>query len=103
MISSIDRGDSLRLTHQDFRRALTWLQETEVNMEAIFNVASTVDAHMQDELVAWLVANGPATQPTLIRRAARMLPQYSVEKTINLLALAGRIEKQDDGTFVALG
>lgn len=102
MVHSVAHGDNLTLTADDYRGALFWLREAELNMDAIFGAAGTVDSQLQDEFIAWLAGHGPATQSQVIRQATRMFPGHAVLKVIDLLALAGRIKK-DDEEFRATG
>lgn len=99
MVASVNRGGDLVLRADDFRSALFWLGEAEMTMPAIFEAgASSVDARAMDELVDWLrTQKGPVPQHRLIHRATRLFPLHAVTKVIDLLHLAGRIQKSNDG------
>ena len=96
MVHSVDRGSDLVLSRSDFDGALHWLREAELNMDAIFSQASTVETSQHDELVTWLAEHGVATQNQLLRRASRIFPSHAVLKVVDLLIMSGRIEKDGD-------
>lgn len=101
MVHAVDKNDSLRLTATDFKAAVAWINEAELGMEKIFNVAATVDAQLQDEVVAWLRGKGSVTQTQLVHKASRLFPGYAVLKVIDLMVYAGRIAKDEDGIWTA--
>lgn len=59
MISSIDRGNRLELTKQDFNNAMFWLLEAEAEMSKIFTTGSaTQDSAAFDEVVHFVQKHG---------------------------------------------
>ena len=104
MVYAIDRGNTLRLLEEDFFRARKWLEEAEVVMANIFEEGTQhLDARLMDELVDWLRRQGKVTQARLVHQTSRSFPNYAVVKVIDLLAMSGRIEKDEKGMFSVTG
>ena len=62
-----------------------------------------LDARLMDELVDWLRRQGKVTQARLVHQTSRSFPNYAVVKVIDLLAMSGRIEKDEKGMFSVTG
>jgi hypothetical protein len=104
MISSVDRGDSLTLTVEDFDRATGWLFEAEAEMPAIFEEGIVhVDTAGQDELAYYIKSfNGKLIGHHQIQRKAMTLMSiHAVTKTIAAFVEAGMLVKvsQDPRTM----
>lgn len=95
MVSAIDRGNDLQLLAEDFHRAREWLTEAEREMPKIFEAGIVhADSLGMDELVAWIARQKkPVPHYTIVRRASRLFPNYSVMKVFDLLVLSGQIMK----------
>ena len=71
MVASIDRGNDLTLTVEDFNTAMTWLLEAEFTMSSIFKEGSIVpDSRTMDE-VAHMVKEKGTVSEHLIRNFLR--------------------------------
>ena len=97
IISAIDRGPNLRLLAEDFRRALLWLEEAEVNMQTIFTEgASHIDMQVQDEVIDWLRRQGkPIPEHRLTHEIAKRVPAHAVLKVKDIMWLSGRLEMDE--------
>lgn len=59
MVASVDRGNDLTLTKDDFNKAMGWLLEAEQNMPLIFETgAGSVDSKAMDEIMYFVRAAG---------------------------------------------
>lgn len=102
MVHSVDRGNSLVLDADDFHMAMKWLGEAELNMEAVFSEARSLDAQGIAEVISWLeTKRAGVTQEQLVRRVSQIFPGHAVLKIIDLMAMSGQIEKDDNKRFSA--
>ena len=95
MVSSIDRGNTLRITAADFNRATNWLHEAEAFMPDIFRAGAVgADSRALDEIHHHVVASdrGKGVSETSIVNFARgLIPIHSVGRVIQVLENAGMI------------
>jgi len=96
MVSSADRGDNLKLSLDDFNRALGWLREAEVLMPEIFRIGSPgADAKVMDEIHHFLIVactNVEAiSEHRLTRFASERIPMTAVKSAIEVMQASGRI------------
>jgi hypothetical protein len=93
MVSSVDRGDNLKLTEEDFSRAQGWLLEAERSMGSIFSEGYSIqDFKAQDELLHFIKNQGAyIPEEKIVREARRLIPIYAVTKTIDMLERSGLI------------
>lgn len=107
MVSSVNRGNGLDLLGDDFKCALAWLAEAELNMPRIFEEGSTsVDARAMDEICDWIRRQEkPVFQHAIIRFASTLVPAHAVMKVLEIMSLSGRIgkvgEAKGHGLYVA--
>ena len=103
MVSSVDRGQGLRLTVEDFQRALSWLTEAEFVMPNIFEEGLTsIDSRAMEEILDFIRrAKAPVPHHRLVHETARRVPAYAVLKLIDLMWLSGRLKKSEDGHYLA--
>jgi hypothetical protein len=97
MVSSADRGDSLKLTVDDFNRAMGWLVEAELYMPEIFRVgAPGADSKVMDEIYHFLLVactNVEAiSEHRLTRFAAERIPFHSVDRALKVMEASGMIK-----------
>jgi hypothetical protein len=95
MISSVDRGNSLTITGEDFDRATEWLFGAEAAMPLIFEQgAYHTDSAAQNELIHYINSyNGLIPESALVRQARRVLPVTIISRTIEMFEKAGIIQK----------
>ena len=95
MVASVDRGDSLVLTLDDFNRAMGWMLDAERTMLEIFKAGATnADAAAMDEIVHMMemTDGGKGVCETRIVGFARdKLPIQSILKIIEVLVGSGQI------------
>ena len=95
MVSSIDRGNALTLTVEDFNRALGWLIEAEETMPDIFKAGSTsVDSQAMDEifhLIALTEKDYGVSEQKIIRFAKDRVPLHSIGRVIDIMERSGQI------------
>jgi hypothetical protein len=95
MVSSIDRGNSLALTVEDFNRALGWLIEAELTMPDIFKAGSTsVDSQAMDEIlhfVTMLEKDHGVSEQRIVRFAKERIPMHSILRVIEIMERSGQI------------
>lgn len=98
MVAAVDRGNRLLLTGDDFRMALTWLAEAELNMPAIFEEGtSSIDARAIDEIIDWIRRQAkPVPHHRIVHETAKRVPTHSVLKVIEIMWLSGRLKKSGD-------
>jgi hypothetical protein len=105
MVSSVDRGNSLTITVEDFDRATRWLFEAELTMPIIFDQGSYhADSSAQNELIHYINnCAGPISEGALVRQARKLLPIHAIDRTIQMFEKAGIIYKVQNknvkGTF----
>lgn len=93
MIASVDCGDALLLTKEDFNRAMGWLLEAELAMGMIFQSnAGTVEGGAFDEIVHF-IRRHPTGVPEyqIVRFARDRMPTHVVMKAIEVLEMSGEI------------
>jgi len=95
MVSSVDRGNSLSITREDFNRAMNWMVEAETLMPEIFE-SSVVngDSLAQDEILHFIkVADkGQGVSELRITNFARSrVPITSILRIIDIMVASGLI------------
>lgn len=104
MVSSVDRGNSLTITDDDFHVGLNWLKEVEPLMERIFEEGSSnVDAKAMDEIADFVSRQGrPVPKHRVVRFTSSRVPAHTVLKLLDVMIHAGRIVLDaEGGTFTA--
>jgi len=95
MVSSIDRGNALSLTVDDFNRALGWLIEAEATMPDIFKAGSTnVDSQAMDEILHLITITEKdygVSEQKIIRFARERVPLHSIGRVIDIMERSGQI------------
>lgn len=95
MVANIDRTDSLRLTVQDFNRAMGWLLEAEVFMTEVFeSTPGGADSKALDEILHFINRFGAkgANEHQINRFAKERMSLHAVLKTIEVLEKTGSIK-----------
>ena len=96
MVSSVDRGDSLALTREDFNRAMNWLVEAETYMSEIFKAGATnADGQAMDEILHFITLfdRGQGVPETrIVAEARKYIPAHSVLRVIEILEASGQIK-----------
>lgn len=97
MVSSADRGNSMRIDATDFHRAIGWLESAELNMNLIFDEGQTsTDARAMDEIVDYCRRKGELSASGIMAYAMRKVPAYQVAKVIDILVHAGRLSYDNE-------
>lgn len=86
MVSSIDRGNTLRLEASDFGRALHWLMDAEEHMPTIFQTGQLgPDAQAMDEIVAFINGHDLIEEHKIVRHARKLTAAHNVMKLIDVM------------------
>lgn len=98
MVSSIERGDSLLLTANDWERALEWLLEAEAFMPDIFKAgAGNADSKAMDEIYHYVLTScaGGRKIPAfkIINFAKVRVPLHSIDRVITTMEKSGLIKQ----------
>lgn len=93
MVAAVDMGNNLRLTDNEFRRALGWLEEAELNMPSIFSEGSTsVDARAMDEIADFVRrAGGPIPEHRLVHFASNIVAAHNILRVLHVMQVSGRL------------
>lgn len=95
MVSSIDRGNALALTKEDFNRAMNWLVEAETLMPDIFKAgAANVDGQAIDEIHHLIMAadkGSGVSEQRITRFAKDYVPIHSIMRIIDIMEGSGQI------------
>ena len=95
MVSSIDRGNTLALTREDFNRAMGWLVEAEALMPEIFKAGATnVDGQAMDEIQHFVIAGdrgSGVSEHRIVRFAKERVPIHSILRIIDIMERSGLI------------
>ena len=95
MVSSVDRGNSLVLTRDDFNRAIKWLNEAELAMPRVFEEGvGSLDGQAMDEIVHFVrVADkGKGVSEQKIMHFARsVVPLHAMLKVIEAMEQTGQL------------
>lgn len=96
MIASVDRGNDLMLTKEDFNRAMGWLLEAEQAMPLIFHSgAGGVDSKAMDEILHYIQSQGDkgANQQRVVNFArTHVMYAHNVMNILNLMENSGMIK-----------
>jgi hypothetical protein len=95
MVASVDRGNSLALTRDDFNTALNWLAEAESLMPDIFAAGSgNIDGAAMDEIHHFVLAsdrgNGVSEQK-IIHFARERVPIHSILRIVEIMQASGQL------------
>lgn len=96
MVSSADRSDTLKITIEDYNRALAWLISAESQMPLIFDARVNVDSRAMDEIAHFIQSKGEVVEMKVTRFAAERLPIYAVTKMLDLMINTGMIKARID-------
>lgn len=96
MVSSVDRGNSLVLTLDDFNRAREWMLEAELRMPSVFKGGSGgVDAKAMDEIHHFVRSFGDqGVSEQKIVNFARLHVQnaYSIKTILDVMKASGQLQ-----------
>ncbi len=101
MVSSVSRGNTLRITHEDFVQAIQWLIEAEFYMEDIFKMMVVGgDASVIEEASRFVFKRFMANQGQQVPDSAlfafitaRGVPAYNVPKIVDMMIRMDRVEE----------
>jgi len=108
MVSSIDRGNSLKIEAEDFDRGLEWLVSAELLMPEVFRSGAIgADAKAMAEIQHLVRQKKKAPERMLIRWVSDRVPTHAVLRVIEIMERNGMIkaveaDKQGLRSFVAL-
>lgn len=95
MVASVDRGNTLALTKDDFNTALNWLAEAEALMPDIFKAgAGNVDGAAMDEIHHFVVASDRGTgvsEQKIIHFARERVPIHSILRIVEIMTASGQL------------
>lgn len=96
MVASIDKGNSLLLTRDDFNTAMNWLTSAETFMPDIFKAGVTgIDSQTMDEAHHHMMVLDPAqkglSEHILIRFISKKAPAHSVRRIVDIMEGTGWI------------
>ena len=94
MIASVDRGNDLELTKNDFNTAMGWLLEAEHYMKHVFDINVGVDSKAAEEVVHFVRLAGEKgiSESKLNDFVFRRVPINSVKNMVNVLQESGYIK-----------
>lgn len=97
MIASVDRGDSLTLTREDFNKAMGWLLEAESFMPSIFQAGiAGADGRAMEEIrhlieIADIKGTG-VSEHKVVKFASERVPAHTVMRMLENMERSGMIE-----------
>lgn len=95
MVSSVDRGNALVLTREDFNRALNWMAEAEQHMPEVFSAGvGNLDGQAMDEIQHYVLAADVGygvSEQKIIHFAREMVPTHSLLRIIEAMEKAGQL------------
>lgn len=95
MVASIDRGNTLALTRDDFNTALNWLVEAETFMPEIFKAGSTnADGQAMDEIQHYVMAADAGkgvSEQRIVHFARERVPIHSILRVIEIMEHSGQL------------
>lgn len=95
MVASIDRGNTLSLTRDDFNTALNWLVEAETFMPEIFKAGTTnVDGQAMDEIQHYVTAADTGhgvSEQRIVHFARERVPIHSILRVIEIMERSGQL------------
>lgn len=95
MVASVDRGNDLMLTKDDFNKAMGWLLEAEAYMIDIFKTGGgSNDSGAMNDIQHFVAAAGPkgVSEHHVIRFAKDHVPSHSVIRVIEIMEKSGMIK-----------
>lgn len=96
MISSIDRGDSLVVSKDDFNRAMGWLLEVESAMTEVFKAGSgSADGQALDEILFYIQTSDRGKgvlKHKIVNFAKDKIPLHSITRIVEILEGSGKIK-----------
>lgn len=102
MVASASRGDSLRISVEDYQTALDWLLEAEAAMPDIFKAMVTGgDATAMEEtwhfaFKAFAREKQPILEHRLVNFIRERVPSYSVLKVLDIMVRSGLLKQHVD-------
>lgn len=96
IVASVDRGDSLKITIEDFKQAMNWLFEAEDAMPEIFNAGrGTTDSKSLDEAIYFINKrdpNGKGINEQVLKNFIKdRVPLHNVQRAIEVMVQTGMI------------
>jgi len=95
MIASVNRGNSLALTREDFNTALGWLAEAESLMPDIFKAgAGNIDGAAMDEIRHFVLAadrGSGVSEQKIIHFAREHVPIHSILRIVEVMEKSGQL------------
>lgn len=95
MVAAAERSNGLRITVDDFNRAMGWLLEAEEQMPAIFSASSGgLDSQVMDEAVFFCQSYAGKNIPEqkLVSFVSKRIPAHSVMRLIDNMVRAGMLD-----------
>lgn len=96
MVSSVDRGNALALTAEDFYTAIGWLAEAEGQMPEIFKAGATnVDGQAIDEIHHFVLAADQGqgvSEQRIVHFARERVPIHSILRIIEIMEMSGQLK-----------
>jgi len=111
MVSSVDRGNTLTITREDFNRAISWLVEAELQMPEVFKAGATnVDGQAMDEIQHFVMVGDRGqgvSEQRIVHFARERVPIHSILRIIEIMERSGmircaRVEKRTGVRFFSL-
>ena len=95
MVASVDRGDDMTLTEDDFLTAIGWLVEAETVMEDVFKAGATnADAAAMDEIQHFVRINDSGmgvSEYRIVNFARERIPLTSITRIIEIMEKTGQL------------
>jgi hypothetical protein len=95
MISSVDRGNALTLTREDFNTAMGWLAEAESFMPEVFKAGTTnIDGQAMDEIQHFVLAADKGhgvSEHRIVHFARERVPIHSILRIVEIMEKSGQL------------
>jgi len=94
MVSCVDRTNDLRLTVQDFNRAMAWLVEAERVMPSIFQVGAVApDSRVMDEILYFIKQRkGGVPEHVIVNFARQKVSSYQIKSVLDTMQASRMIQ-----------
>lgn len=95
MVASVNRGNTLALTRDDFNTAMNWLVEAEDLMPEVFKAGATnIDGQAMDEIHHFVLAadrGQGVSEQKITRFASERVPMHSILRIIEIMEKSGQL------------
>lgn len=96
MVSSVDRGNSLAITKDDFNRAYNWLCEAESYMSNVFKSGvANIDGQVMEETLHHITVTDRGkgvSEQNIVHFASKRIPLHSCLRIIDVMERGGQIK-----------